>query len=108
MYGATSANLLFLYLRAGQREKAEALIRSLPHIWESREILMPEVYGGEEYTQNFKKCIIKVLCFLFQKTNAATGQQVGVTPSYIQLGVDFTPTAAPETMLVQIQDYLET
>lgn len=68
---------------------------------------MPEIYGGEEYTQNFKKCIIKVLRFLCQKTNAAAGRQVGVTPSYIQLGIDFPPTAAPETMLVRIQDYLE-
>ena len=33
--GTTSANLLFLYLRAGQQEKAESLIRSIPHIWES-------------------------------------------------------------------------
>ena len=45
--GTTSANLLFLYLRANQDEKAAALIRSLPHIWESREILMPEVFDGE-------------------------------------------------------------
>ncbi len=43
--GTTYANLLFLYLRSGMYEKANALIRSLPHVWESREILMPEVYS---------------------------------------------------------------
>lgn len=106
--GTTSANLLFLYLRAGQQEKAESLIRSLPHIWESREILMPEVHCGEEYTEELKKCIIKVLTFLCQKIDAATERQVGATPAHIQLGVDFTPKASTEEMLSQIANYLET
>ena len=106
--GTTSANLLFLYLRAGQQEKAKSLIRSLSHIWESREILMPEVYSNEEYTEELKKCIIKVLTFLCQKIDAATERQVGATPAHIQLGVDFTPKASTEEMLSQIANYLET
>ena len=105
--GTTSANLLFLYLRAGKKEKAEFLIRSLPHIWESREILMPEVYDGEEYTEAFKKCIVKVLSFLCQKIETATERQIGATPTYIQLGVDFTPTASTAEMLTQIKTFLE-
>ena len=105
--GTTSANLLFLYLRAGKKEKAESLIRSLPHIWESREILMPEVYDGDEYAEEFKKCIVKVLSFLCQKIEAATKQQIGATPTYIQLGVDFTPTACTAEMLTQIKTFLE-
>ena len=105
--GTTSANLLFLYLRAGKKEKAESLIRSLPHIWESREILMPEVYDGEEYTEEFKKCIVKVLSFLCQKIEAATERQIGATPTYIQLGVDFTPTASTAEMLTQVKTFLE-
>lgn len=105
--GTTSANLLFLYLRTGQHEKASALIRSLPHIWESREILMPEVCGGEEYAAEFKKCIIKVLTFLCQKIEAASERQLGMTPAYIQLGVDFTPKASTDDMLAQIKAYLD-
>ena len=103
--GTTSANLLFLYLRAGQDEKTKALIRSLPHIWESREILMPEVYG-EEYGEELKKCIIKVLSFLCQKIDAAPKRRIGDTPAYIQLGVDFTPKASVDEMLAQIKNYL--
>jgi hypothetical protein len=38
-----TVNLLFLYLKLGKTDKANELIKSLPHIWESREILMPEV-----------------------------------------------------------------
>ena len=105
--GTTSANLLFLYLRAGQQEKAESLIRSLPHIWESREILMPEAYDGEEYTKEFKKCIIKVLSFLCQKIDATTERQLGSTPTYIQLGVDFTPKASTAELLTEIKNFLE-
>ena len=82
-------------------------VRSLPHIWESREILMPEVYSNEDYTEELKKCIIKVLSFLCQKIDATTKRQVGVTPAYIQLGVDFTPTASTTEMLAQIKTFLE-
>ena len=39
----TAVNLLFLYIRAGEKEKAQDLIKLLPHIWESRETVMPEV-----------------------------------------------------------------
>ena len=105
--GTTSANLLFLYLRAGQQEKAESLIRSLPHIWESREILIPEVNSSKEYDTELKKCIVKVLTFLCQKIDTAAERQVGVTPAYIQLGVDFTPKTSTAEMLSQIKSFLE-
>ena len=105
--GTTSANLLFLYLRAGQQEKAESLIRSLPHIWESREILMPEVYSDEEYAEALKKCIIKVLSFLCKKIDAAADRQIGITPAYIQLGVDFTSKASTAEMLTEIKNFIE-
>lgn len=103
--GTTSANLLFLYLRTGQQEKANTLIRSLPHIWESREILMPEVCGDEEYAEALKKCIIEVLVFLCQKIDAVSKRQVGTTPAYIQLGVDFSPKSSTDDMLAQIKAF---
>lgn len=105
--GTTSANLLFLYLRSGMHDKANALIRSLPHIWESREILMPEVYSGEEYIRELKKCVLKVLTFLCQKIDGEAKRQVGATPAYIQLGVDFIPKASADEMLARINAYLE-
>lgn len=103
----TSANLLFLYLRAGMLDQANSLLRSLPHVWESREILMPEVCGGEEYTRELKKCIIKVLAFLCQKIDAVPRRRVGATPGYVQLGVDFTPKSSVHDMLAQIGAYLD-
>lgn len=104
--GTTSANLLFLYLRAGMHSKAAALIRSLPHIWESREILMPEVCDGKEYNRELRNCITKVLAFLCQKIEAAPDRRLGDTPVYIQLGVDFSPVKSTTQMLEQIQEFL--
>lgn len=103
----TAANLLFLYLRSGQMDEAKALIRSLPHIWESREILMPEACAGETYDEELRKCIVKVLTFLCQKIEAAPGRQLGSTPEYLQLGVDFTPKKRAEEMLAQIGAFLK-
>ena len=40
---AARANLCFLYKATEQNEKAFALGRTLPHIWESREILLPDL-----------------------------------------------------------------
>lgn len=102
----TSANLLFLYLRMGMEEQAKTLIRSLPHIWESREILMPEVCGRETYPEELKKCILKCLVFLCQKIDAAHSRSLGSTPAYIQLGVNFTPEKSTAEMLAQIGAFL--
>ncbi len=105
--GTTSANLLFLYLRSGMQTEAKALIRSLPHIWESREILMPEICSGDAYEAELRACMVKVLTFLCQKIDAAESRQVGATPAYIQLGVDFTPKKSIGEMLEQIGNWLE-
>ena len=106
--GTTSANLLFLYLRTGQMEKATTLIRSLPHIWESREILMPEVYNSKAYTEELRECVTKVLSFLCQKIDAVQDRRFGDTPSYIQLGIDFTPVYSTNETLRKIKDFLNT
>ena len=105
--GTTSANLLFLYLKAGRHEEAQALIRSLPHIWESREILMPEVHEGEAYAAELRSCIRKCLVFLCQKMDAAPDRRPDRTPAYIQLGVNFTPEKSTAEMLDQIRAFLE-
>ena len=68
---------------------------------------MPEVYSDEEYAEALKKCIIKVLSFLCKKIDAAADRQIGITPAYIQLGVDFTPKASTAEMLTEIKNFIE-
>lgn len=42
------ANLCVLYKAVGQPERAEALVRALPHIWECRETLLPYILQDRE------------------------------------------------------------
>jgi len=44
----TRANLAFLYKADGQLQRAAELARSLPHIWECRELLLPELVPAAE------------------------------------------------------------
>jgi len=103
-----SVNLLFLYLKSQQIDKANLLIKSLPHLWESREILMPEVYKGNEYMEEFKKSIIKSLVFFYDKILNIPTRKFSETPSYIQLGVDFVPKENLDEILKLIKSFLLT
>lgn len=85
----TTANLFFLYLKRSKTDQAKALVQTLPHIWESREIMMPEIYNNDEYINALRKSIEKALVFFYQKINAVDSRSYGKTPEYIQLGVNF-------------------
>lgn len=55
------ATLCFLYLKAGQRDKANKLASELPHIRESREIIQPLVQQGlsdSEINENIKVVLL--------------------------------------------------
>lgn len=51
------ANLCFLYKATGQTEKAVALGRALPHIWECREILLPDLVSDGERQEMTERLI---------------------------------------------------
>ena len=102
----TTVNLVFLYLRRREPEKAGELLRSLPHVWESREMLAPELFEGEEYEQGLREAITKALVFLCQKVDAARTRERGATPEYVQLGVDFEPTMSTDEMLARLGEFL--
>jgi hypothetical protein len=82
------------------------LIKSLPHVWESREIMMSEVYDSDEYINELKKSIVKALVLLCGKIQNMTSRKYAETPSYIQLGVDFEPKESTDEMLDLIKDFL--
>lgn len=102
----TTVNLLFLHLRSGQREKASQLVQSLSHIWESREIMMPELYDGEAYSEQLRKAILKALVFFCQKIDAIPCRKFGASPEYVQLGVNFTAEKESDEMLEQLRQFL--
>lgn len=103
-----TVNLIFLYLKSAKVDNVNVLIKSLPHIWESREVLMPEAFDGDDYTEEFRKSIIKVLVFFCDKIENVPTRKLDETPSYIQLGVDFEPKNSVGEMLDMIKAFLLT
>ncbi len=63
----TRANLCFLYLKANENEKAMNLAKSLPHVWECREMLLPDMLSGNEYDAELRKGIITIIFIISQK-----------------------------------------
>jgi hypothetical protein len=99
-------NLLFLYLRAGKGEEGRRLIEQLPHIWESREMVTPEVYEGEEYREELRKAARKALNFLCLKIEGCEGKKMNRTPEYVQLGVEFERRMSDEEMVRKVFEFL--
>ena len=102
-----TVNLLFLYLKSGKIDRANEMIKSLPHIWESREILMPEVYDGDEYIEQLKKSIIKALVLLCGKIKSLQSRKYAEASNYIQLGVDFEAKESIDEMLDLVRVFLK-
>lgn len=102
-----SANLIFLYLRLGRMEEATSTVKSLSHVWESREVMLPELSEGEDYTKALGEAIRKVLTYFAMKIELAEGRSRGEIPDYFQLGVDFTPQISDEELLCRIGAFLK-
>ena len=102
----TAVNLIYLCLRIGRPGRARELVKSLPHIWESREMIMPETVDAE-YEGELKKAVEKALVYLCLRIDAAQNREYGKTPPHIQLGVDFEPKITTEEMLAKIAAFMK-
>jgi transcriptional regulator with XRE-family HTH domain len=65
----TRSNLCYLYTITGRLEKAVMLARTLPHIWECRELLLPDLLEGPESIKSLKSAISLILAVLCDKTD---------------------------------------
>ncbi|MCL2300445.1 MAG: helix-turn-helix domain-containing protein [Firmicutes bacterium] len=65
------AMLCLLYAKDGQREKALSLARTLPHIWESREILLTQFLPEDERAAHTRGAILTALHLLCRKIEGA-------------------------------------
>ena len=101
-----TANLIFLCLKTGRNQRAAELAASLPHIWESREMLAPELLAGAEYMPGLKEAIMKALAFLCRRIDASSGHVPGAIPDYVQLGADLQTELTPTELLEKIRDFL--
>lgn len=95
-------NLLYLYRKAGQWGRAQGMVRELPHIWESREIMLAEVDPQRE--DAIRKVIHKTLILLCGMIDRR-GESKEIPP-HVQLGVDFSGPEADGKMLERIGCFL--
>ena len=105
------ASLCLLYATDGRHEKALALARTLPHIWESREILLPEFLPEEEKAAHNHRVVLTALWLLCRKIDGKgnwesvlNGSRSGLESVY-GLGVRAQEVDA-EGMLERIKGYL--
>lgn len=75
------ANLCFLYKAAGLPEKAAALGKTLPHIWECRELLLPDLVPEE----NRAEMVERGFNIAYQVLkDVASGNQISFSLGYKQ------------------------
>ena len=73
------ANLCHLYRAVGQSEKALALGKTLPHIWECREILLPDLVAEDDRA----KAVLRALNIAAQVLgDVAAGRQIPFSLGY--------------------------
>ena len=104
----TKANLCFLYRQAGDREKALKLARTLPHVWESRELLLPDLVPEADSQAELRKGIVtvlSVLCEKIEKTNTAAERR-GLEP-LMAVGPNLVPEEELPEKLKQLAEFLE-
>lgn len=101
----TAANLCFLYLKVNDTSKADALVRTLPHLWESRELLLPEL-AASGYNAALHDAIGKTLDVLCHKIRTAPAHRHAVPDSVISSGVPFHPDVPFREKLQIIDEFL--
>jgi transcriptional regulator with XRE-family HTH domain len=82
----TKANLCFLYLKVNEGEKAIKLAKTLPHVWECREILLPEMFIGDDYVIELKKGVITVISVICDKIENSINHKHSSIDKIIAIG----------------------
>lgn len=95
-------NLLYLYRKAGQWDSAQEMVKELPHIWESREIMLAEVDPQRE--EAVREAIHKALILLCGMIDRV-GESKAIPP-HVQLGVDFSKPVDDAEMLEKISCFI--
>jgi len=102
----TRANLCQLYLKANEFEKGSNLIKTLPHIWECRELLLPNLCTGEEYSLALKKSITIIISLLANKVEQLKEAHSSVVDDIFALGVIDVPDDKVQEKTDKIKEFL--
>lgn len=82
----TKANLCFLYMKINEEDKALKLARTLPHVWECREVLLPEMFIEDDYGVELRKGIITILAVICEKIKNAKQHKHSNMDTLIAIG----------------------
>ena len=69
--GTTRAILCMLYQESGQPERALALARTLPHLWESREMLLADLSAWDSQDRDLRRAVMSCLALACRKIQCA-------------------------------------
>lgn len=97
----TAVNLIYLYKCAGRGADAAKMLRALPHIWESRELMQGEV-GDEDA---LRAAAVKGLTFICDMIARRQYLRGGV-PAHVQLGAELSPQKPLKDMLDIIEEFI--
>lgn len=101
-----TVTLIFLYEKCGLPQKAAEAAASLPHIWGSRELLIPELSDNRTYKAELGRALRQTLALFSHKIEASDSKTYGAMPQYIQLGFDFDEEFDIGGTLLRIGEFL--
>lgn len=89
-----AVTLCYVQYLLGNGEAAKAAARALPHVWESRELVCPDVLGEKEKTAMLKKSVATCLSVLCEKIRQAG--PLPIIPGMIASGPSNSSANLPE------------
>ncbi|MBQ8186828.1 MAG: helix-turn-helix transcriptional regulator [Clostridia bacterium] len=103
----TAANLVSLYMRTGQTAKARKFAGTLPHLWQSRQLLIPDTAPEEKYEEELKNAVRIALTVLCAKIKGADERKPGTSDDLNAFAMEFTERYPDDEMLEIIGSYLK-
>ena len=103
----TRANLCQLYLKVNEYDKGYNVIKSLPHIWESREFLLPELYDKDRYRLELKQTITIIINLLDKKVEKLKEPNNFSLDDTFVLGVDNLTNSSLTEKVEKIIEFLK-
>lgn len=103
----TKANLCFAYLKAGDANKAKALASTLAHVWESRELLVPEM--NEEGIDSVKLAqgIRTIINVMYAKVSMTSETEWTDTSKMLMLGPNAFETISVAEKMNLIKKFVQ-
>ena len=103
----TESNLVYLYLRVGQMAKARQYAGTLPHVWQCRQLLIPETAGADKYIEEMQYAVRIILTVLCQKISETGQRKQEIPDDMMAFALEFTERHPDDEMLSMIREFLE-